>query len=143
MFITYRPDGDPEQTQNWDFDPGRVRSVEAEMIEKRYGANWDQWRNDVRAGSAKARRVLLWHLLRRAHHTLRFEDTPDFYMDELLVEHSVVELLELRDRLQKVNLPESDREQMMTTLDIEITEAQAREMTGDEPAGKAPSNSDG
>lgn len=142
MFVTYKPetaDGDP---QRWEFDPGRVRASEAEMIEKRYGDKWDQWRNDVRAGSAKARRVLLWHLLRQAHHTLRYEDVPDFLMDELLVEHSVGELVELRDRLMKANVSDTDREQLMTALNIEITEAAERELTDPETVGKAPSNPD-
>lgn len=139
MWVTYRPEDQPEDAvQRWEFDPGRVRTSEAELIEKRYGANWDTWLNDVRSGSAKARRVLLWHLLRREHARLRYEDTPDFYMEELLVEHSVVELLELKDRLSKVKLDdESAREQMATALDIEITDAMAREGVTDETAGKA------
>lgn len=152
MFVTYQPEG--QEPTKWDFDPGRVRAAEAEMIEKRYGGNWDAWRNDVRSGSAKARRVLLWHLLRRQHHTLRYEDTPDFLMAEVLVEHSVAELVELRDRMMRANLPDADREQMMTAMDIEITDATAREMAMSETTapgdpedaadlgGKAPSNND-
>lgn len=139
MWVTYRPEDQPEDAvQKWEFNPKRVRTSDAEIIEKRYGANWDTWLNDVRSGSAKARRVLLWHLLRREHARLRYEDTPDFYMEELLVEHSVVELLELKDRLSKVKLDdESAREQMATALDIEITDAMAREGVTDETAGKA------
>lgn len=139
MWVTYRPEDQPEDAvQRWEFNPKRVRTSDAEIIEKRYGANWDTWLNDVRSGSAKARRVLLWHLLRREHARLRYEDTPDFYMEELLVEHSVVELLELKDRLSKVKLDdESAREQMATALDIEITDAMAREGVTDETAGKA------
>lgn len=129
MWVTYKPEDQPaEAAQRWEFNPDRVRTSEAELIEKRYGANWDTWRNDVRAGSARARRVLLWHLIRRKHNTLRYEDTPDFYMDELLVEHSVAELLELKERLAKAKVDdEGMREQMATALDIEITDAMARE----------------
>lgn len=129
MWVTYKPEDQPDDAaQRWEFNPDRVRTSEAEIIEKRYGANWDTWRNDVRAGSARARRVLLWHLIRRQHPHLRYEDTPDFLMVELLVEHSVAELLELKERLAKVKLDdESTREQMITALDIEITEAMARE----------------
>lgn len=137
MHVTYQPeDGDH---QRWDFDPGRIRAAEAELIEKRYGQNWDRFRADVQSGNIKARRVLLWHLLRRTHHTLRYEDTPDFYTGELLVEHSVTELNTLKDRLEKASLSESDRDQMMTALDIEISEAIAR---GEVVEGKAISPSD-
>ncbi len=117
--------------------PDRVRQSEAELIEKRYGQNWDKFRADVQSGSAKARRVLLWHLMRRDHHTLRFEDVPDFYTGELLVEHSADELTALKDRLMKANLPDEEREQILVGLDIEITEAMAR---GEQIEGKATSN---
>lgn len=136
MHITYKPE-DGEQ-QVWEFDPGRIRAGVAEVIEKRFGANFDMWRDGVRAGNAKARRVLLWHLLRQTHATLRYEDTPDFYMDELLVEFSVSELLELRERLERASMDESMREQVRTGLDLEITDAMAREGLGVLPEGGLP-----
>ena len=52
-------------------------------------------------------------LLRRDHHTLLFEDVPDFYSDDLLVEHSVDELAAMRDKVAQANLPEADREQAL------------------------------
>lgn len=121
MFVTYTPDeGD---AQRWEFDPDRIRQSRAEIIEKRYGKNWDQFRAGVQSGDSKARRVLLWHLLSLEHHTLRYEDVPDFFMGAVLVEHSRGELVVLRDRLTKANLPADEREQMLTALDIEITNA--------------------
>jgi hypothetical protein len=136
MFVTYSPEGQPEQ--RWEFNPDRVRQSDAELIEKRYGQNWDAFRAGVQSGSAKARKVLLWHMLRREHHTLRLEDVPDFFMGELKVEHTRGELTVLRDRLAKANLPEGEREQMMTALDIEITDA----LDSESDLGKATSNSD-
>jgi len=137
MYVTYKPEGSPEQ--RWEFDPSRVRSMEAELIEKRYGKSWDQFRGDVQSGSMKARRVLLWHLLRRDHHTLRFEDVPDFYAGEFLVEHSVDELAAIKDKLLKADLPDDDRQQMLTAIDMEIAEAVAR---GEVGGGKAIASSD-
>lgn len=131
MFVTYAPDG--EDTQRWEFNPDKIRQSRAEVIEKRYGKNWDAFRAGVQSGDSKARRVLLWHLLSSEHHTLRYEDVPDFCMGDLKVEHSRGELVILRDRLAKANLPEDDREQMLTALDIEITDA----MDGEGDAGKA------
>lgn len=125
MHITYKPeDGDP---QEWDFDPGRVRSSQAEMIERRFAGNWDTWAAGVQAGNMKARRVLLWYLTSLQHPGLRFEDTPDFFADELVVEYSVKEITEVRERILKANLDEDRREMTLTALDIEMTKAMERE----------------
>ena len=128
MFVTYTPEGG--DVQRWEFDPGRVRQSEAEILEKRYGGTYDKLRASIVTGESRARKVLLWHLLRRDHHALRFEDTPDFFMDELKVEHSHGELLTLRDRVLKANLPEDERDAVLTALDIELTDAIAGEEEG-------------
>lgn len=138
MHVTYRPEDGDEQ--RWEFVPGRIRASQAELIEKRYGQNWEKWCADVQSGNMRARRVLLWHLLCREHHTLRFEDTPDFVADELLVEHSVTELSALKERLLKADLPEAEREQLVYALDLEMSEAIAR---GEQFEGKARGSSAG
>lgn len=138
MLVTYNPG--PGERQQWQFNPEDVKASQAELIEKRFGGGYAEWSNEVRKGSIRARRVLLWHLLRTesGHHTLRFEDTPDFTLRELVVEMSVAELVELRDRLAKVNMPEDEREQVAAALDIEISEAMAREdASTNEPLPKA------
>lgn len=137
MYVTYKPtDGD---AQRWEWNPDRVRQSEAELIEKRYGGKtWDQFKAGVMSGDSKARRVLLWHLLRRAHHTLRYEDTPDFYVGELVVEFNVAEIDLMRDRLMKASVSDDDREQMLTGLDMLMADAIAL----DADLGKADSNSD-
>ena len=137
MHVSYTPsnpaDGD---RQAWDFDPGRVRASEAEVIEKRSGVRWETFLADVRGGSIKARRVLLWHLLRRAHPGLKFEDTPDFYADELVCTYSYVELARMRERVLKANLDAETREEVTTALDIEMTDAMARENLDDDSAAE-------
>lgn len=140
MRLTYSPEDG--ESRSWVFDPKRVRQAQAEVIERRYGENWDRFVYDVQSGSAKARRVLLWHLLSREQHTLRYEDTPDFYMGEVEVIHSVNELNDLRDRILKMNLSPEEREKALTALDLEITDRIEEE----EPAeGKAnsPTNATG
>lgn len=128
MHITYQPeDAKDGEHQVWDFDPSRVRAGEAELIERRFGGHYDQWRDGVRSGNVKARRILLWHLMRKQHHTLRLEDVPDFYMSELLVEHSVTELIELLNRMEKSTMDETTREQIRVGLDLEIKDAMMRE----------------
>lgn len=129
MYVTYKPE-DADEPTRWEFVPGRVRAARAEMIEKRWSGNYDQWVSAIQAGSIRARRVLLWHLIGLDHHTLRFEDTPDFYADELVVEHSRAELEVLRERLAKADLNEDEREQALTAVDIAITEAMESEEAG-------------
>jgi hypothetical protein len=134
VHVTYKPeDGDQ---QEWTFDPLRIRASQAELIERRFGENWEAWTGGVQAGNMKARRVLLWHLLSREHPTLRYEDVPDFYAGELLVQHSVAELAEIRARVEKSSLPDDKREIVLAAFDREMTEAMARE---DASPGKASS----
>lgn len=136
MKVTYREAKDAEP-RVWVFDPEEVPQSQAEMIEKRYGRNWDAFLQDVRQGSAKARKVLLWHLLRRELHTLRYEDTPDFRMGAVVVEHTLDELLVLRDRVAKASgLEEEERQQVLAALDDDITAAEA-ETAGEATEGKA------
>ncbi|MFD8531533.1 hypothetical protein ACFV0L_29345 [Streptosporangium canum] len=138
MFVTYRPEDGAEQ--RWTFDPKRVRAAKAEMIEKRAGENWDAWLVALQSGSMRARRVLLWHLLTVDHLTLRWEDVPDFFAGELLVEHSVEELAEIRTRISKASMSDGQREQVLIAIDSEISAAMDREGVA-EPLGKVPSQS--
>lgn len=125
MFVTFKPEGEPEQ--RWEFDPDRVASSKAEMIEKRAGMKWDEWRQAIQMGSARARRALLWHLFTLKHHTLRFEDMPDFAVGDLVIEHSVAEVQALIAKISKVKMDDEQREQVQAAFDIELAEAYARE----------------
>lgn len=122
MLVNYMPeDGDH---QSWEFDPRRVRASEAVMIQKRFGGTWEEFRAAVLQGDVEARRVLLWHLIRRTHHTLRFEDTPDFYTAELIVQATRTELLEMRAALvSNRGVPDDQREIMLSAIDVEIERA--------------------
>lgn len=121
MIVTYTPEG--EEKQEWSWDPDKVRVVEGELIEKRFGDTYDKFKAAVQAGSIKARRVLLWHLLKRAHPTLRLEDV-DFVAGDLKVELSRNELEQLRSRLEKhKGMDEGERERMLAALDSEIETA--------------------
>lgn len=136
MFVTYKPeDSDP---QVWEFNPQRVRASAAELVERRYGKQWEMFLKDLMQGSMQARRVLLWHLICRTHQTLRFEDTPDFYADELLLEFSRAELLEMRAAVESnKGLGDEERAVMLSALDDEIEQA-----PGGVDEGKALSRSD-
>jgi hypothetical protein len=133
LIVTYSPaDGD---RQRWEWDPDKVRTSEAEIVEKRHGGTWDQFKAAAMQGESKARRVLLWHLLRREHHTLKFEDLPDFLTGELQVEFTRSEIALIRDRVSRAQMAESERQDMLTALDLQMSEA-----VDGEPAGKAGSS---
>ena len=132
MRVTYT--AGPGDVTVWEFDPDDILQSQAEMVEKRYGKNWDTFLVDVRSGSAKARKVLLWHLQRQTHHTLRFEDTPDFKMGAVKVEHSVDELLLIRERVAKSSLPDEDKDAVLAALDVEISDGMAELESGKEPS---------
>ncbi len=123
MKVTYTLSGEPDTV--FDFDPDRVRVSEAEIMEKRYGGTWTELRAGITQGNAKARRVLLWHLLRKTHHTLRFEDTPDFAFGDLKVEHEIHELVEMRDKIARSNHARKD--ELISALDLEISDAEDAE----------------
>lgn len=136
MLVTYTPtDGEP---QSWTWTPGRVLVSEAAIVEKVYGKSWEMFAAEVQQGSAQARRVLLWHLQRRAHPLLKFEDAPDFYADELMIEYDAAELRALRDGLASAPLTAAEREMALASIEREIAEAEARGAVGE---GKAASSS--
>jgi hypothetical protein len=140
VLVTYRPTGGDEQS--WDYDRDQVKASRAEAIERRFGASWEQFNLGVMQGSMKARRVLLWYLSTLTHPNLRYEDTPDFAAGELVCQFSSTELLGLRERAMKANLSDDDREAMLVGLDLELTEAMAREGLDEaDGSGKAPSPS--
>lgn len=97
MFLTYRPDDGDEQ--RWDFDASQVLASQAEPIEASYKAGWDPFMVDVLTGVVRARRHLLWHLLRTEHPALRYEDVPDFRLGQVEVEFDRGELTAMRERL--------------------------------------------
>lgn len=131
MIVTYTPDGG--EKQEWEWNPDKVRAVEGELIEKRFGDTHDKFKVAVQSGSIKARRVLLWHLLKRAHPTLRHEDV-DFDADELKVEMTRFELEQMKDRVVKAKgMDESERDKMLAALDSEIETAPSGGAEGKAP----------
>lgn len=140
MFITYAPaDGAP---QSWDFDSNDIPSSAAEVIERRFGENFEVWQAGVQSGNMRARRVLLWYLLWRQHPSLRYEDTPDFTVKEVKIEWTVAELTEIREVTMQRSMPEDKRERALSAIDYELTKAMDREQAkadaqAAESAGKA------
>lgn len=84
MIITYTPAGQPPQT--WTYRHMEVAASVAETVEDTTGMTWSEIEWQVIQGRARARRAILWLLLRREHPALKWEDCPDFAMGELDVQ---------------------------------------------------------
>src|SRR5205085_6764143 len=115
MFVTYSPDdGDVVQ---WEFAASEVTASQAEEIERAYSEPWDQFLVAVFSGGIRARRHLLWFLLKQEHPRLLYLDTPDFKIGELECEFDKNELQQLRDKAAKdKSLPAAVLEHIDTEL---------------------------
>jgi len=138
MFVIYQPeDGD---RQEWVFNPDRVRAVEGKVLLRTFGEpSWDLFVQGVRQNDLHARRVLLWHLMRRQHPLMRFEDTPDFFTGEMEVEFSTAELAEIIDKVSAAPAQSAEKQQAIEVLTAELEAARAREEASPELAGKSSS----
>lgn len=132
MWVTYAPADGAEQ--RWPFLPLGIKQSKAEMIEKRAGCSFAEWTTAVMAGSAKARKALLWHLMTTDHPGLRWEDVPDFAMGELVVDHDAAELAEIRKAALTAPMDEEIRTAGLAEIDTAIRDA--REKYGDVDAPK-------
>lgn len=135
MHVIYAPeDGDK---QEWTWDPGRVKASEGQVLLSQYGEkNWDLFVQGIRQNDLHARRVLLWHLIRRTHPLVKFADVPDFYADEITVEFSAAELAELLDKVAASPAPADQKAQAITVLQTELEVARAREDLAADDGGK-------
>lgn len=138
MRVIYEPkniaDGD---RQWWDFDPDAVYADEAELIEDHWGKPWDHFVVHVRGGSVKAKRLLLWHLMRGDHarQYANLKDVPRFRTGEVFIEASPAELLEQKKVLDTPGvLTPEEHSQATAAFEIEYAAALEREGLPVEPA---------
>lgn len=140
MIVEYKPEtpdrGDP---RTWTFNPRRVLSDECELVESHYGMPWDVFVARARLGETKAKRILLWHLMRADHAGpnghVNLKDVPLFYSGELAVHMEPAEVLEQREAIRKSKaLTDAEREAALGAIETEYEEALAR-------AGRRPDGS--
>lgn len=123
MIITFSPAGEPSHRFEW--TPDEVRSDEAELMELKFGDTWDTFNQLLLKGSMRARRVLLWHLQRRDHPTLKFEDVS-FPAGSVHLEFNVDEYQKLRKGAETAaGITDEQREQALKMIDAEIAKAEA------------------
>lgn len=117
MIITYAPAGGDERT--WDYKAEDLPSADAEDIEDAVGDTFDQFQVKLMTGGAKARRALLWVLLRRDTPGLRFSDVS-YRMGEVTAEFDAAELAKLRQAvLDSRELDEKDKAAALAVIDAQ------------------------
>lgn len=134
MIFTYHPEGQDEP-QTWALDLGKIKVGEMEAIEKRTGLRFGtEFRAALMMAGASARRAMLWTLLRRTHHTLRYEDV-DFANDEVKLEMDRDEWEVVRQQvIANKAITEDERAERLEAIDTASADAP-------EPPGKSPTPS--
>jgi hypothetical protein len=132
VYLTHHPEGSPEPTR-WELQLGKLRTFDTEAIERVTGMDYGaEFKTKLIMGNIKARRALLWVMLRRTHPTLKFADV-DFAEDELTVEQDRDELSASRKEIVDSDLDPMRRAALLARIDREIEDAP-------EAPGKAPAN---
>ena len=122
--------------QHWTFDPDAVPVDEAERIEAAMGSGrtYGEFTRDLISGTARSRRVLLWHLMQRDHPGARimFSDVPVFTMGELVVELGTAELQQLIQQVEDNDRVTPERkDRVLASLQEELASAAMTEAEGD------------
>ncbi|MYV64435.1 hypothetical protein GT043_00320 [Streptomyces sp. SID2131] len=120
MYLVYQPEGQAEPTR-WRYNPRKLMSVEREDIERRTGKNFSEFTTAVLQGNSLCRRALLYTFLRREHTRTRFDDV-DFAWDELRLEYSRQELMEMREKVA-ASTHGAERAAALEALDKDIEDA--------------------
>lgn len=120
MYLIYSPEGS-EEPKRWKYNPRRIMSAEREWIERRTDRHWSEFTKDVVQGSSLCRRALLYVFLKREHTAIKWDDV-DFAWDELQLEYSRAELIEIRNTVDESASGEQ-REAILAKLDEQIADA--------------------
>jgi len=135
MLIIYTPEGG--ERQEWAFTPAKLRSTEAEVIERHTGWTYQEFGEKFMAGSAQARHALLFVLLRRSNPTLKYGDVV-FSLDELDVDLDAEEKARALEvlRAQGNDLSDEQREalEVLVLDEMAAAAAGAADPKGSDPA---------
>lgn len=129
MYVIHTPEGGEER--RWDYKPDDLPYEEAELIEDALNITFEEFKGKVVMGGARARRALLWVLLRRDTPGIRFSDVHLRRAGELSVEFDSGELADMRAAAAKADLSEDERRQFLAALDV--MEADLPEVVGEAP----------
>jgi hypothetical protein len=120
VYLIYTPDG-ANEPKRFKYQPQKLLSAEREMLERRTGLDFAEFTQKVLKGNGACRRALLFMYLKREHPTLRYEDV-DFAWDQLTLEFSRSEYLQMREEISKT-LTGDDLAIALEQIDAEIATA--------------------
>ncbi|MFF0598053.1 hypothetical protein [Streptomyces antibioticus] len=121
MFLIYQPEGSSEPTR-WRYNPRKMMSAERENIERLTGRTWTQFTKEVVEGSSLCRRALLFTFLKRDHPGgVKFDDV-DYAWEELRLEYSRGELIQMKESASE-SVNAEMRAAVLASLDAQIAEA--------------------
>lgn len=143
MKLVYTPEG--ATRREFDFQPRRLMSAEAEAIEDATRLDFDVALERLQSGNVRALRAFLWVLMKRELPTLKFAEL-EFRIDEVSVElsdeESVEILRELEARVARGEELEPDIAEILAALRSEYPDALTASAQADEtedagdPVGK-------
>jgi len=133
MYFVYRPDASSEW-QKWLFEPEKLLSPEAEVIERKTGLDYNDFVKKVQ-GNMRCRRALLWVLLKREHHQLKFDDVQ-ISLEQTDFRFTRAEYAEMREKAHE-QFSGAELDEFLEALDAEAEEKAVDDETEGE-AGKAP-----
>lgn len=123
MYLTYKPSGGEGESQEFIFIPGQCDNFDSEAIENATAWTWEEFLMNLRKGSVKARRALLWILLRRVHRGLQLRDVH-FKNSEVELEYDKNEMQDLingfRDQPEQ---PGMDKGSILEMMELEVQKA--------------------
>lgn len=125
MKLIYRPDG-ADTPREWEFKPSKLLNAEAEAIEDRTGWTFEEFGDALMRGSTKARHALLWVMLKRENHRLKYDDVQ-FAMDEVDLGFTVEERGNLIAALEKASAEEGGLDPKAEEVLAALRQADAEE----------------
>lgn len=128
MIVTYSPEGGTKQ--QWPYDPNDLPYAEAELIEEVLDCTFEAFKVAAIKGGARAKRALLWVLLRRESPKLRFSDVQPRRIGELVVEYDLAEIERMREAaLANDEMDDDDRAAFLRALDEASEEQEQAEVS--------------
>jgi hypothetical protein len=128
--LIYRPEDGP--AEEYDFEPAKLMSAEAEAVEDLKGAPWDSFEEFgalFLKGNARAHRAALWVMKRRKEPGLDFADLS-YPLGALKITFTDDESARFVESIRaNPDLDDTQKDYLIKTLDLAVYEGQMKDGT--------------
>jgi hypothetical protein len=132
MKLVYDPDPGNTPPEEYDFEPSKLMSAEAEAIEDLKGVKWDSFEEFGQLflkGNSKAHRAALWIMKYRKDRSVRFEDLS-YPLEALRITFTGEESRKFIESIREnPDLDEDQKNYLIKTLDLSVYEGQMKDGT--------------